>query len=96
MSGGRPSTDQEVQELQAHSNPPGTKFALENLGSALKTKNQMSIPLLVLQWPATMEEPQPEEISTVEKGETWMTSLVRYLEADILSEEASRKVLYLP
>ncbi|KAF3531160.1 hypothetical protein DY000_02039650 [Brassica cretica] len=37
----------------------------------------MSIPLLVLQWPATMEEPQPEEISAVEEGETWMTSLVR-------------------
>ena len=29
---------------------------LANLGSALETNSQMSIPLLVLQWPATLEE----------------------------------------
>ncbi|KAF2616814.1 hypothetical protein F2Q68_00039248 [Brassica cretica] len=31
--------------------------ALANLGSALETNSQMSTPLLVLQLPATMEEP---------------------------------------
>ncbi|KAF3567664.1 hypothetical protein DY000_02016319 [Brassica cretica] len=65
----------------------------------------MSIPLLVLQWPATLEEPQSETVFAIEEGETWMTPLVRYLENDILLEdrmearknkEASRKILYLP
>ena len=32
--------------------------------------------LLVLQWPATLEEPQTEEVSAVEEGETWMAPLV--------------------
>ena len=32
--------------------------ALANLGSSLETNSQMSIPLLVLQWPATLEEPR--------------------------------------
>ena len=41
--------------------------ALANLGSALETNSQMSIPLLVLQWPATLEEPQSEEVSAIEK-----------------------------
>ena len=47
----------------------------------------MSIPLLVLQWPATQEEPPSEEVSAVEEGETWMNPVVRYLEADILPED---------
>ena len=47
----------------------------------------MSIPLYVLQWPATMEEPPSEEVSSVEEGETWMTPLIRYLEANILPED---------
>ncbi|XP_048596412.1 uncharacterized protein LOC106428064 [Brassica napus] len=68
--------------------------ALANLGSALETTRQMSIPLLVLQWPATMEEPPPEEVSTVEEGETWMSPLFWYLEADILPEDCgeARKI----
>ncbi|KAF3513657.1 hypothetical protein F2Q69_00006560 [Brassica cretica] len=37
--------------------------------------------------PATLEEPQSEEISAIEEDETWMTPLVRYLENDILSED---------
>ncbi|KAF3553403.1 hypothetical protein F2Q69_00014136 [Brassica cretica] len=49
----------------------------------------MNIPLLVLQWPANLEEPPSEEVSTVEEGETWMTPLIRYLEADILPEDRS-------
>ena len=57
-----------------------------NLGSALETNSQMSIPLLVLQWPASLEEPPSEEVSAVEEGETWMTPLVWYPEADILPE----------
>ncbi|XP_013617477.1 PREDICTED: uncharacterized protein LOC106323991 [Brassica oleracea var. oleracea] len=61
--------------------------ALANLGSALKTNSQMSIPMLVLQWPATLEELPSEEVSAVEEGETWITPLVRYLEADILPED---------
>ncbi|KAF2548559.1 hypothetical protein F2Q70_00022757 [Brassica cretica] len=44
----------------------------------------MSIPLLVLQWTATMEEHPSEEVSAVEEDETWMTPLIRYLEADTL------------
>ena len=47
----------------------------------------MSIPLLVLQWSSTLEEPLSKEVSAVEEGETWMTPLVWYLEADILLEE---------
>ncbi|XP_013709457.2 uncharacterized protein LOC106413181 [Brassica napus] len=62
---------------------------LANLESALETNSQKSIPLLVLQWPATMEEPPSEEVSAVEEGETWMTPLIRYLEADILPEDRS-------
>ncbi|XP_013624604.1 PREDICTED: uncharacterized protein LOC106330724 [Brassica oleracea var. oleracea] len=61
--------------------------ALANLGSSLETSSQMSIPLLVLQWPATLEEPPSEEVSAVEEGETWMTPLVQYLEADILPKD---------
>ncbi|XP_022552509.2 uncharacterized protein LOC106358498 [Brassica napus] len=61
--------------------------ALANLGSAIETNRQISIPLLVLQWPATMEEPPSEEVSAVKEGETWMTPLIRYLEADILPED---------
>ena len=49
----------------------------------------MSIPLLVLQWPPTLEEPLTEEVSAVEKGETCMTPLTRYLEADTLPEGRS-------
>ncbi|XP_013632869.1 PREDICTED: uncharacterized protein LOC106338440 [Brassica oleracea var. oleracea] len=63
--------------------------ALANLWSALETNSQMNIPLLVLQWPANLEEPPSEEVSTVEEGETWMTLLIRYLEADILPEDRS-------
>ena len=47
----------------------------------------MSIPLLVLQWPATLEEAPSEEVSAVEEGETWITPLFRYLEADLLPED---------
>ncbi|KAF2606086.1 hypothetical protein F2Q68_00043886 [Brassica cretica] len=47
----------------------------------------MSIPLLVLQWPATLEKPPSEEVSAVEEGKSRMTPLVRYLEADILPED---------
>ena len=64
--------------------------ALANLGSALQTNSQMSIPLLVLQWPATLEEPPIEEVSAVEEGETWTTPLIRYMEADILPEDRSK------
>ncbi|KAF2615442.1 hypothetical protein F2Q70_00012266 [Brassica cretica] len=54
----------------------------------------MSITLFVLQWPATLEESQHEEVSAIEQGETWMTLLVRYLENDILPEDRnkSRKI----
>ena len=67
--------------------------ALANLGSALQTQTQMSIPLLVLQWPATLE-PSGEEITAIEEEETWMTPIVRYLEDDILPEDRneSRKI----
>ena len=41
----------------------------------------------MLQWPATMEEPQSKEISAVEEGKTWMTTLVWYLEKDIIPED---------
>ncbi|XP_013601131.1 PREDICTED: uncharacterized protein LOC106308522 [Brassica oleracea var. oleracea] len=63
--------------------------ALANLGSALETRSQMNIPLLVLQWPATLEEPPSEEVSSVEESETWMTPLIWYLEADTLPEDSS-------
>ena len=43
--------------------------ALANLESTLETNSQMSIPLLVLQWPATLEEPQSEEISAIEEDD---------------------------
>ena len=68
--------------------------ALANLGSALETQIQMSIPLLVLQWPATLVEQQNEEISAIKEEETWMTPLVRYLEDDIFPEDhnESRKI----
>ena len=33
----------------------------------------LAIHLLVLQWPATLEETPSEEVSAVEEGETWMT-----------------------
>ncbi|KAF2544972.1 hypothetical protein F2Q70_00023143 [Brassica cretica] len=38
---------------------------------------------------ATMDELPSEEVSAVEEGETWMTPLIRYLEADILPEDRS-------
>ncbi|XP_013699893.1 uncharacterized protein LOC106403624 [Brassica napus] len=63
--------------------------ALADLGSALETNSKMSILLLVLQWPATLEERPLEEVSALEKGETWMTPLVWYLEADNLPEDRS-------
>ncbi|XP_013628340.1 PREDICTED: uncharacterized protein LOC106334583 [Brassica oleracea var. oleracea] len=68
--------------------------ALANLGSALETNSHMSIPLHVLQWPATLEEPQSEEVSAIVEGKTWMTPLVWYLENDILLEDRkeSRKI----
>ncbi|KAF2578060.1 hypothetical protein F2Q68_00004814 [Brassica cretica] len=47
----------------------------------------MSIPLFVLQWPATLEERQSEEVSAIEDGVTWITPLVWYLEKDILPED---------
>ena len=61
--------------------------ALANLGSALEKKSQMNTPLLVLQWTATLEELPLEKVSAVEKGETWMTPLIQYLENDILPED---------
>lgn len=36
--------------------------AIENIGSVLETKSQMSIPLLVLPWPAMEEETEPSYI----------------------------------
>ncbi|XP_013634263.1 PREDICTED: uncharacterized protein LOC106339939 [Brassica oleracea var. oleracea] len=68
--------------------------ALANLGSTLETHTQMSIPFLVLQWPATLVEPSNEEVSAIEEEETWMTPLVRYLEDDKLPEDRneSRKI----
>lgn len=39
--------------------------ALANLGSALETNSQVNIPLVVLQWPATEKEAEPEEISGI-------------------------------
>ena len=47
--------------------------SLANLESTLERDSQMSIPLLVLQWPATLEEPRSEEVSAIKEGETWMT-----------------------
>ena len=47
----------------------------------------MSIPLLVLQWTTTLEEPPSEEVSAVEEGETWLIPLFWYLEADILPKD---------
>ena len=49
----------------------------------------MNIPLLVLQWPATLEEPLSEEVFPIEEGVTCMTPLIRYLEADTLQEDRS-------
>ncbi|XP_033134309.1 uncharacterized protein LOC103848525 [Brassica rapa] len=67
--------------------------ALANLGSALQTQTQMSMPVLVLQWPATLE-PSNEEVSANEEEETWMTPIVWYLKDDILPENRneSRKI----
>ena len=61
--------------------------ALANLGSALDTDKQISIPLLVLQWPATLEEAHHEEVSAVKEGDTWMTPLIQYLENVTLPED---------
>ncbi|XP_056850784.1 uncharacterized protein LOC130500096 [Raphanus sativus] len=65
-----------------------------NLGSALETTSHMSIPLLVLQWPATEKETEPEEVSVVDEGETWMTPIINYLRYDTLPEDRdeSRKI----
>ncbi|KAF3545660.1 hypothetical protein DY000_02007165 [Brassica cretica] len=41
--------------------------SLANLGSTLERDSQMSIPLLVLQWPATLEEPRSEEVSAIKE-----------------------------
>ncbi|XP_013669563.1 uncharacterized protein LOC106374000 [Brassica napus] len=68
------------QNSQAHA-------LTNNLGSALETNSHMSIPLLLFQWTATLEEPQSKEISTIEEGVTWMTPLIRYLENDIFPED---------
>ena len=51
---------------------------------ALETNCRMSIRLLVLQWPATLEEPKSKEISAIEEDETLMTPLVWFQENDIL------------
>ena len=53
----------------------------------------MSIPVLVLQWPATLEPPN-EEVSAIEEEETWMTPIVWYLKDNILLENRneSRKI----
>ncbi|XP_056857801.1 uncharacterized protein LOC130507113 [Raphanus sativus] len=68
--------------------------ALANLGSALETTSHMSMPLLVLQWPATEKETEPEEVSMVDEGETWMTPIINYLRYDTLPEDRdeSRKI----
>lgn len=72
--------------------------ALANLGSALETKSQMSIPLLALQWPATEKEAEPEDISAIEERVTWMTPLIKYLESYVLSEDhnESRRIKKQP
>lgn len=68
--------------------------ALANLGSALETTSHMSIPLLVLQWSATEKETEPEEVSVVDEGETWMTPIINYLRYGTLPEDRdeSRKI----
>ncbi|XP_056864059.1 uncharacterized protein LOC130511199 [Raphanus sativus] len=68
--------------------------ALANLGSALETTSHMSIPLRVLQWPATEKEMESEEVSVVDEGETWMTPIINYLRYDTLPEDRdeSRKI----
>ncbi|XP_056864067.1 uncharacterized protein LOC130511206 [Raphanus sativus] len=67
---------------------------LANLGSALETTSHTSIPILVLQWPATEKETEPEEVSVVDEGETWMTPITNYLRYDTLPEDRdeSRKI----
>ena len=52
----------------------------------------MSIPLLILQWSATLVEPSNKEISTIEEEETWMTPLVQYLEDDILPDDRNENM----
>ncbi|XP_056848927.1 uncharacterized protein LOC130499051 [Raphanus sativus] len=68
--------------------------ALVNLGSTLETTSHMSIPLRLLQWPATEKETEPEEVSVVDEGETWMTPIIYYLRYDTLPEDRdeSRKI----
>ncbi|KAF2572471.1 hypothetical protein F2Q70_00002766 [Brassica cretica] len=39
-----------------------------------------------------MEEPPSEEVSAVKQGETWMTPLIWYLEADILPKDRSEAI----
>ena len=52
----------------------------------------MSIPLLVFQWPATLEEPPSQKVFALEEGKTWMTPLIWFLEADILPEDRSKAI----
>ena len=79
---------------QIHREQNSQADALTNLVSALEMHTHMSIPLLVLQWPATLVEPSNEAVSTIKEEETWKTPLVRYLEDDMLPEDRneSRKI----
>lgn len=64
--------------------------ALANLGSALETKNQMCIPLLVVQWPTTKEEIVPKGISIIERETIWMTPNIKYQESDTLPNDCNK------
>ncbi|CAA7047599.1 unnamed protein product, partial [Microthlaspi erraticum] len=58
--------------------------ALANLGSALKTEVSTSIPLLILQWPATDKDLPNLEVASADVAPNWMTPIINYLRDDLL------------
>ncbi|XP_031281185.1 uncharacterized protein LOC116139651 [Pistacia vera] len=63
--------------------------AFANLGSALPSSSQSSIPLLFMQWSTNWKESPPNkspvEAMGVQQADYWMTPIIRYLADDELS-----------
>ena len=66
--------------------------ALANLGSTIQIKNEITIPVVYMQWPAVWK--QPEQSTNTIDTQSWMTPIIEYLLHGTLPEDKneSRKL----
>ncbi|XP_060969882.1 uncharacterized protein LOC133037084 [Cannabis sativa] len=66
--------------------------ALANLGSSIQIKDGVTIPVVIMQWPATWKP--NEDVKSLNEQDNWMTPIMQYLEDGTLPHDKneSRKL----